>query len=85
MIQSKPMSSEERVVKYTEFAAEFGRHNNLDLSGKDLGFIQFYNLDIILPVIGGLTMLILCVVLRVFVILYKKIYVNYFDGKQKNE
>uniref|UniRef100_A0A914DH23 glucuronosyltransferase n=1 Tax=Acrobeloides nanus TaxID=290746 RepID=A0A914DH23_9BILA len=49
MIAEKPMTAEERVVKYTEFAAKFGPDLNLDLHGSQMSFIEFYCLDIILP------------------------------------
>uniref|UniRef100_A0A914CMK0 glucuronosyltransferase n=1 Tax=Acrobeloides nanus TaxID=290746 RepID=A0A914CMK0_9BILA len=37
MIAAKPMSAEERVVRYTEFAAQFGPDLNLDITIVDLG------------------------------------------------
>lgn len=49
MIRSKPMAPEKRFIKYTEFAAEFGNDNNLDLPGRYMNFIEFYCLDIIVP------------------------------------
>lgn len=49
MIKKKPMTAEERTVKYTEFAAEFGNDNNLDMYGRHLNFVEFYCLDIIVP------------------------------------
>uniref|UniRef100_A0A914CJN4 glucuronosyltransferase n=1 Tax=Acrobeloides nanus TaxID=290746 RepID=A0A914CJN4_9BILA len=49
LIAEKPMTAEERVVKYTEFAAKFGPDLNLDLHGSEMSFTEFYCLDIILP------------------------------------
>jgi hypothetical protein len=49
MIAAKPMSAEERVVRYTEFAAQFGPDLHLDMYGRQLNFLQFYCLDIIIP------------------------------------
>lgn len=51
MIRKKPMSAKERVVKYTEFAAEFGHIDNLDSAAVKLNFLQYYLLDIIIPII----------------------------------
>lgn len=51
MIAKKPLSPDERVLKYTEFAAEFGVAENLDMYGRRLSFFQFYSLDVILPVV----------------------------------
>uniref|UniRef100_A0A915D9A5 glucuronosyltransferase n=1 Tax=Ditylenchus dipsaci TaxID=166011 RepID=A0A915D9A5_9BILA len=44
---AKPMKSEERVVKYAEFAAEFGDTGTLQLQGKHLTFVQLHSLDVI--------------------------------------
>lgn len=63
-MKSKPMSSEERIIKYTEFAAKFGPNNNLHMQGSEMNFIQFYCLDIIIPVIG-LMLLLLYIVYRI--------------------
>ena len=51
MIRGTPLETEERVVKYTEFAAQFGPDLNLDMYGRHLNFLQFYCLDIIIPAI----------------------------------
>ncbi|VDD88209.1 unnamed protein product [Enterobius vermicularis] len=47
IIAKKPMSAKERVVKYTNFAAQFGRISNLDNAGRKLNFFQYYLLDVI--------------------------------------
>ena len=41
----------ERVVKYAEFAAEFGELNNLVPYGRQLGYIEYFLIDIIIPAI----------------------------------
>uniref|UniRef100_A0A914XNQ5 UDP-glucuronosyltransferase n=1 Tax=Plectus sambesii TaxID=2011161 RepID=A0A914XNQ5_9BILA len=40
MIAKKPMKPKELVVKWTEFVAEFKDLSNLDLAGRDFGFIK---------------------------------------------
>uniref|UniRef100_A0AC34FJV9 Glucuronosyltransferase n=1 Tax=Panagrolaimus sp. ES5 TaxID=591445 RepID=A0AC34FJV9_9BILA len=52
MIKSKPMSAKDRVLKYTQFAAEFGEMDNLDLYGRHLNTIHFYNIDVYLFIFG---------------------------------
>ncbi|KAE9551643.1 hypothetical protein FO519_005141 [Halicephalobus sp. NKZ332] len=47
MVKSKPMSAEERVVKYTEFAAEFGDTEALQSEGRNLHWIQLYSIDVV--------------------------------------
>uniref|UniRef100_A0A915AZM7 glucuronosyltransferase n=1 Tax=Parascaris univalens TaxID=6257 RepID=A0A915AZM7_PARUN len=49
MIRKKPISARERVIKYTEFAAEFGPFDNLNSAGVRLNFFQYYMIDILLP------------------------------------
>ena len=83
MIKTKPMNSDQRIMKYTKFAAEFGKDNNLDMSGRHLNFVQFYCLDIILPNIG-LIIFILYISYRFLRFLLRKI-LSVFSGKSKQE
>lgn len=73
MIAKKPMSAEERIVKYAEFAAKFGNDNNLDMYGRHLNFVQYYCLDIIVPVliIFGL---FVCLILKFLSLILRKIF-----------
>jgi hypothetical protein len=47
MIAKKPISADERIVKYAEFAAEFDVHEALDIYGRNLSVIEFYNIDVL--------------------------------------
>jgi 2-hydroxyacylsphingosine 1-beta-galactosyltransferase len=47
MIAKKPISVDERIVKYAEFAAEFDVDEALDISGRNLSTIEFYNIDVL--------------------------------------
>uniref|UniRef100_A0A0N5BYN6 glucuronosyltransferase n=1 Tax=Strongyloides papillosus TaxID=174720 RepID=A0A0N5BYN6_STREA len=49
MLRNRPISSEELLVKHVEFACRFGQLPRLDLASKDMGVIEYYNLDIIIP------------------------------------
>ncbi|KAH7717113.1 UGT-62 protein [Aphelenchoides avenae] len=51
MIAKKPLSPDERILKYTEMAAEFDVAENLDIYGRRLNFFQYYSLDVILPIL----------------------------------
>ncbi|KAE9546795.1 hypothetical protein FO519_009992, partial [Halicephalobus sp. NKZ332] len=53
MIQKKPVSPEQNLVKWTEFLAEFKNLDNLKPAGADLDFITFYNVDVYLT-FGGI-------------------------------
>ncbi|KAI6195922.1 UDP-glucuronosyltransferase [Aphelenchoides besseyi] len=46
MMQNKPMSAAETVLRYTEFAARFDVASSLDIYGRRLNVIAFYNLDV---------------------------------------
>jgi hypothetical protein len=83
MIKTKPMNSDERIVKYTEFIAKFGFNNNLDMYGRHLNFVQYYCLDIILPAIG-LILSVLYVLYRLVKVVLRKV-LSFFGGKSKLE
>lgn len=50
MVADKPISSRQRLIKYVEFTAKYGPIKNYDIAGNRLNFIQYYSLDIIMPV-----------------------------------
>jgi len=64
MIKKRPMSTEQRVIKYTEFAAEFDISSNLNDYGSHQTTIQFYNIDVV-----GLLALIFITVLVILITL----------------
>jgi len=47
MVKAKPMSADERIVKYAEFAAQFGDTDVLQTQGRYMNFIQLHSLDVI--------------------------------------
>ncbi|KAI6171606.1 UDP-glucuronosyltransferase [Aphelenchoides bicaudatus] len=47
LMRSKPYNVEEQFVRYSEFAAKNDLHSRLDMSGRKLNLIQFYNLDVL--------------------------------------
>ncbi|KAE9551639.1 hypothetical protein FO519_005137, partial [Halicephalobus sp. NKZ332] len=65
MVMAKPMTAEERVVKYTEFAAEFGDTEALQSEGRNLHWIQLHSIDVIF--------FLLVIVLLLFSLFYKVI------------
>uniref|UniRef100_A0A0N5A0N3 glucuronosyltransferase n=1 Tax=Parastrongyloides trichosuri TaxID=131310 RepID=A0A0N5A0N3_PARTI len=58
MLKNRPISSEQLLVKHVEFACRFGQLPMLDLGSKDMGFIEYYNLDIIIPIIAFILLMI---------------------------
>ncbi|KAH7725749.1 UDP-glucoronosyl and UDP-glucosyl transferase family protein [Aphelenchoides avenae] len=58
MVAKKPLPPDERVLKYAEFAAEFDVASNLDIYGRYLNFCQFYSLDVICPLLGGVVVML---------------------------
>jgi hypothetical protein len=63
MIAKKPAKPNENIVKYAEFVAEFDVHEALDIYGRNLSTIEFYNMDVL-----GLMLLI---ILTVLFLIYK--------------
>lgn len=49
MIAKKPLSADERILKYAVFAAEFDVHENLYIYGRRLNF-QYYSVDVVLTI-----------------------------------
>ena len=84
LIKSKPMTAEERTVKYTEFSAQFGNDNNLDMHGRHLNFIQFYCLDIIIPFFA-IVFLVLYFIYRIVKFVARKILLCLVSKKEKDE
>ncbi|KAI6174500.1 Glucuronosyltransferase [Aphelenchoides bicaudatus] len=59
IIKAKPYNSDEIFIKYSEFAAKFDLHERLDLYGRKLSTIQFYNLDVFAFIIGAIVLVVL--------------------------
>ena len=84
MVHAKPTTSAERVVKYAEFAAQFGDTGTLQTEGRHQSFFVLYSLDVIATI---LTLIAVVVALLVWVV---RKFLNFFrhklsasGGKQK--
>lgn len=84
MIAAKPTTAEERIVKYTEFAAKFGPDLNLDMYGRHLGFLEYYCLDIIIPALVVVS-LVLFVIFRLVRKLLSLVFSFVLPQKTKKE
>ncbi|VDN17985.1 unnamed protein product [Gongylonema pulchrum] len=51
MIRHKPFSSRERLLRHVDFASKFGPIDSFDIAANDLSFVQYYLLDIIIPLL----------------------------------
>uniref|UniRef100_A0AC35UFV7 Glucuronosyltransferase n=1 Tax=Rhabditophanes sp. KR3021 TaxID=114890 RepID=A0AC35UFV7_9BILA len=51
MLANQPINPKDVLIKYFEFACEFGKFHHLDLASSDMNFVQYYMLDIIAPFI----------------------------------
>ena len=54
MLKKKPIKSEQLVVKWVEFLAEFKQLPNLEVAANDLNIFQYFCLDVIGGIIGVL-------------------------------
>ncbi|KHJ77739.1 hypothetical protein OESDEN_22641, partial [Oesophagostomum dentatum] len=50
MLLNQPISAKQLLVQHSEFAARFGRQSNLDPYGRNLSFIQYHLIDVMLAV-----------------------------------
>ncbi len=66
MLKNKPVKPEELVVNWVEFLGEFKNLDNLNIAGKELGFAQYFLLDVIL----GISAIVSVVIFFVWKILY---------------
>ncbi|GMS85065.1 hypothetical protein PENTCL1PPCAC_7240, partial [Pristionchus entomophagus] len=60
MLHKRPFSAREQLIKYTEFAAEFGPSKALRPQSHDMNWIEYHNVDII---ISGLIIAFITVVI----------------------
>ena len=65
MVRAQPMKPAERLLKWSEFLAEFKQLDNLEPAGQKLNFFQYHSLD----VIGFLSIVIFLVFYVIFRIL----------------
>jgi len=80
MIEAKPMKSEEKIVKYTEFAARFGDAGVFTSDGIHLNFIQLYSIDVVLFLLFVITAFIY-IVYR----LIKKLFKRFFGSSHQKQ
>uniref|UniRef100_A0A0K0EA18 glucuronosyltransferase n=1 Tax=Strongyloides stercoralis TaxID=6248 RepID=A0A0K0EA18_STRER len=74
-LNKRPIGSKQLLIEHVEFACEFGKLPVLDLEGRNMNFITFYNLDIILPlmIIAILiSILALLTVIKIFKFIFIK-------------
>lgn len=66
MIAKKPMKPRETLIKYAEFAAEFGNLPHLDPVGRKMPFYKLYLLDIIIPLLLLIMLLFAAVLFAIY-------------------
>uniref|UniRef100_A0A0N5BUV6 glucuronosyltransferase n=1 Tax=Strongyloides papillosus TaxID=174720 RepID=A0A0N5BUV6_STREA len=74
-LNKRPIGSKKLLIEHIEFAAEFGKLDMLDLASRNMGVIEYYNLDIIFPVFFGL-FLFVCFLLYVTLKIVKKLFTS---------
>uniref|UniRef100_A0A0N5BDT8 glucuronosyltransferase n=1 Tax=Strongyloides papillosus TaxID=174720 RepID=A0A0N5BDT8_STREA len=79
-LNKRPIGSKRLLIEHIEFAAEFGKLDMLDLASRNMGLIEYYNLDVILPVITGFTIFIYLLFFTI-----KRILRKLFTLKVKND
>ncbi|KAK6015682.1 glycosyltransferase family 28 protein, partial [Ostertagia ostertagi] len=69
LLSRRPFSPEEKLVKTVELAAEFGDLPELKVSGRNLGYVAYYNLDLLfifVVIFAALLCPVIYVLLRIF-------------------
>ncbi|GMS85067.1 hypothetical protein PENTCL1PPCAC_7242, partial [Pristionchus entomophagus] len=81
MLHNKPLSPSDLIVKYTEFAAEFGASKSLRSQSHDMSWIEYDNVDIM---ISGLILALIATVISLNIVqrLLRRIF---RVSKEKNE
>uniref|UniRef100_A0A0N5A5S9 UDP-glucuronosyltransferase n=1 Tax=Parastrongyloides trichosuri TaxID=131310 RepID=A0A0N5A5S9_PARTI len=80
MLKKRPIQPKELLIKHIEFAAEFGSLEVLDLASRNMSFIEYYNLDIIVPFL----VILLSVISVLFYVLYKFIRSIFYSKVKKD-
>ncbi|CAD5221605.1 unnamed protein product [Bursaphelenchus okinawaensis] len=83
LLRNKFQTPEEKIVKACELAAEFDIHKHLDMPGRTLNTLQFYNVDVIAFIITSVV-LVLAIVFGLVRFLLRKIS-GFVFGKAKTE
>lgn len=86
MVKAKPMSADERIVKYAEFAAQFGDTGVLQTQGRYMNFIQIYSLDVIafILLVAAVAVFIIVWAIRMVCKLVRAVF-RYFSGSSKTK
>ncbi|CEF63360.1 UDP-glucuronosyl/UDP-glucosyltransferase family-containing protein [Strongyloides ratti] len=80
LIETRPLESKEVFLKHIEIAKKFKKLPELDLSSRNLTFIEYFNLDIFIPAI-----MVFLLILFTIAIVIKKIIILCFFVKQKSK
>src|SRR5690606_4010729 len=72
VMKAKPMNPEERIIKYTEFAAEYGDSINLHSEGRNLHWIQLYSIDVVI-FLSSIIFLIMFLVYKLVCLVTRKV------------
>ncbi|KAI6184687.1 UDP-glucuronosyltransferase [Aphelenchoides bicaudatus] len=77
-IRSKPMNSEERILKYSEHAAQFDVHKYLDSYGRQLNSVEYHGLDLLALLVSVVLLSVYCA----YCLVYKIVHIS-LSSKQK--
>uniref|UniRef100_A0A914XDJ3 glucuronosyltransferase n=1 Tax=Plectus sambesii TaxID=2011161 RepID=A0A914XDJ3_9BILA len=81
MLEKKPVKSEQLVVKWTEFVAEFKQLPELESYARQLNFVQLTSLDIVVP----FTLVLAAALFLVYKVFRALIRLLFGGSKLKNE
>jgi len=85
MIAKKPFRPEQLLVKWTEFAGEFGSLPELDIYGRQLNFVTYYMLDIFVPLVLIAVIVLLGALKFTLFVVKRLLFTLIGNGKKKVE
>uniref|UniRef100_A0A0N5B9C5 glucuronosyltransferase n=1 Tax=Strongyloides papillosus TaxID=174720 RepID=A0A0N5B9C5_STREA len=80
-LKKRPIGPKELLIKHVEFACEFGQLPVLDLASRDMSTIEYFNLDIIIPILLLLVLISYLVVIMTIKLVKFSLFKT--DKKQK--
>lgn len=84
MVKAKPMNSQKRVIKFTEFAAEFGDSNAFQSEGRHLTYFQLHSFDVIAFLIAIVSFFIFFV-FSIFYCFFRKLFNKFVNFSHKKQ
>uniref|UniRef100_A0A0N5A677 glucuronosyltransferase n=1 Tax=Parastrongyloides trichosuri TaxID=131310 RepID=A0A0N5A677_PARTI len=87
MVMKRPIQSDELLIKWTQFLGEFKNLDNMIPYGTQLGFIQYYQIDVVtfLIVLTLIILLIISYIVKKLYLIFINIVFHFYGNKTKED